>query len=141
MAADEIVNEDFEITVSNQAGPGGASPTGDDIEIDIGEESNGLIVLRANKAEAPQGKKIIKAPISYVWVTCPMSFTGWTFISGGGAIVPTITKVKCDGQVVHKLADIGPCAGSWWQGTPQNTKPCACTLEITKSDQQKVKGE
>lgn len=125
--ADEIANEDFQVTIT----PLGAWTPGSPV----------YTPQLADNAKL-DGKRIVKEKIEWEITTgCqnPQGSGGGGSAISGNPIVATATKVKCDGKAVVRNGDIGSCKGS--QSTSGSPLTCTCDFKITDAGQNKVRGE
>jgi hypothetical protein len=85
--------------------------------------------------------KHIITDISWVMSGCVL-IAMISFISGGGSIVHTRVKCKCEGQLPLAENDQGTCHGSFLMsvGPPPVIVNCDCNFKITSAGQTKAKG-
>lgn len=105
-------------------------------------------LLQALK-EKLSGQPTLKQTVTWVlspgacsWIGPPG--LGGTLISGGGSMMATSLKKKCDGSPVMRQDDQGTCNGmiavNQPSGPPVPT-PCSCMVKILNAGQIKVTAE
>lgn len=146
MSLKDIATTGMTIHFDNSSGPPDlvpATPPGKDIAVSLA----GVTYTEATKCIAV-GNGICTNQLAFAWlidpigpppvnIPCPFTSATHTFVSGGGSIAATATKVKAETQLVMRKEDVGLCAGTWTPPSGPNIA-CACTLEITNAGQTKV---
>jgi hypothetical protein len=143
MSLENVANEDLEIDFSNNTGPSDISYTGV-----IGITDPAISTTISTKCEAV-GKGICTDKIVAVFIVagedCPHTSALYDFVSGGGTITATATKVKAENEFVLRQGDansVPGCIGSWkLKASPFTVEPCQCDFEISTAGQTKVKAQ
>jgi hypothetical protein len=71
---------------------------------------------------------------------CPCTFSGHTFVAGGGVLKATALKSQSDNMSILRKNDMGNCSGSWVNNVSGATVPCSCQVRITDAGQVGVVG-
>lgn len=71
------------------------------------------------------------------WTASGCTFSGGTFVYGGGSMDASSTKILCGGVKPMREGDSGTCTGSFTVGS--SAVACSCTVKISSAGQQKVK--
>jgi hypothetical protein len=137
MARLEIANEDLLINFTPIAVPPDAVYGGD-----IPYDTTGITFTLSTKVKCVD-KFALLDKFQMAWsvgsAPCPYASTTYDFVSGGGVIIATSLKCKCETKFPLRLNDTGNCVGSWkLKVSPFTVIPCSCTMKIADAGQTKI---
>jgi hypothetical protein len=94
--------------------------------------------IESSKSKAGGHKLLLQ---TLTWTMSGCTLPAYTFVSGGGSIAATASKMKAENMPPCRKGDFGMCSGMFTlTASPFTPMPCSCRFEITDAGQVKAKG-